>query len=465
MSVPFAAIVTPDSIVFTDPTGKTHTVSSDHTHFEQIKNLVREIGKNPQYPELFMDDLLELVTPAKMIIDRGEGKVTVEDGVVYYGNTPVHSTLTERILWGLREGFSMDPYIAFMENLMRNPSKRSVDQLFVFVERNKMGITEDGYILAYKRVRDDFKDIYSGKFDNSPGQIPYMIRNQVNDDPDVKCSQGLHVCAQSYLPSYGSYEGNKIVIVKVDPADVVSVPVDYNAGKMRCCRYEVLAEYEGSDKEDLLASKAVFNTDDFGDNPSEGARDCWGEEYGNDEDEDEDFNDDHEDSAEEFQIGDRIICIDDSDLGQTDIHKGGVYTVDEYDSDTREIYIGVGQNIGRYYDSSRFELWFENSESDDYDRGYDYGFKKGAEKVDVGIKPDGTPKYIKGFSDGWHDGFKSVTEQPETSEDISSPSGSNIVPLGPERDIRVVSASQTPMNVSPNIGIRFDPISGKFRPI
>ena len=57
---------------------------------------------------------------------------------------------------------------------------------------------------------------------------------------------GLHAGALNYVASYGSVESNdRIVIVKINPADVVSVPSDCNCEKLRTCRYEVVGEYQG----------------------------------------------------------------------------------------------------------------------------------------------------------------------------------------------------------------------------
>jgi len=39
-------------------------------------------------------------------------------------------------------------------------------------------------------------------------------------------------------------EEDKIVIVKINPKDVVSVP-DYDTRKLRCCKYKVIDEYSG----------------------------------------------------------------------------------------------------------------------------------------------------------------------------------------------------------------------------
>ena len=125
---------------------------------------------------------------------------------------------------------------------MENPSLRAVEELYGFLEVCMLPITEDGHFLAYKKVRSDFKDIYSGTMDNSVGQVLDMPRNSVDEDKDRTCSSGLHFCAKSYLSHFGSWNssGNRVVVVKINPRDVVAIPSDYNNAKGRTCRYEVV---------------------------------------------------------------------------------------------------------------------------------------------------------------------------------------------------------------------------------
>ena len=151
-----------------------------------------------------------------------------------------------------QDGFPIDPMVRFMENLMQNPSKRSVDQVYGFLEKNSLPITEDGYFLAYKKVRTDYLDIYTGTVDNSIGQVVQMDRNLVDDNPESHCSTGLHFCSESYLNGFGG-GGDPVMILKINPADVVSIPTDYNGAKGRCMRYEVVAQVNG-DPKDAFAS-------------------------------------------------------------------------------------------------------------------------------------------------------------------------------------------------------------------
>ena len=81
------------------------------------------------------------------------------------------------------------------------------------------------------------------------------------------------------------------MIVKIDPADVVSVPSDCNYEKLRTCRYEVVGEYQGELLKPLYSS--VF-TDDY-DDESEYENDAMDSDYWDQfDDEDEDFEDEDE---------------------------------------------------------------------------------------------------------------------------------------------------------------------------
>lgn len=219
--------------------GKSHTVSKDtHMNYDKIVNALK--AKD-------WDALAELVEPAKAIVNFSKGHVKIENGVVFWKDAPFNNALSTRMIEMYQEGFPVDPMVRFMENLMANPSKRSVDQLYGFLEKNSLPITEDGHFLAYKKVRQDYYDIHSGKFDNSVGQVIEMDRNLVDDNPASYCSTGLHFCSESYLQSFGSAD-DPVMILKINPADVVSIPTDYNGAKGRCMKYKVIAEVRGDPK-------------------------------------------------------------------------------------------------------------------------------------------------------------------------------------------------------------------------
>jgi acyl carrier protein len=240
----FPFTVSPSSITMMVK-GKTYTITQDsHPNYTKI----REALKNKEY-----DVAKDLVDVAVSINNFGQGKITVQNGVIHYAGTPLHNALTSRVLQQMNEGFDVQPMLTFLENLMQNPSMRAVDELYGFLEQNSLPITEDGHFVAYKRVRDDYMDFYTGKMDNSVGKEVKMERNQVDDDKDRTCSKGLHFCSLEYLPHYYSNQG-RIVIVKINPADVVSIPSDYNNAKGRACRYVVIEEYLGNQSNEKFKS-------------------------------------------------------------------------------------------------------------------------------------------------------------------------------------------------------------------
>lgn len=166
-----------------------------------------------------------------------------EGGVVQYKGDDVDPVISDRILKMIEEGFDHKPMLRFLENLYLNPSYRAIKELYNFLKHNHLPITPDGYFLAYKAVKSDFKDKYTGEIDNSVGSTPKMKRYMVDDNANAGCSQGLHVGDISYVTDYAT-GSDKIVICKVNPANVVSVPTDSDCKKVRCCEYEVVAIYE-----------------------------------------------------------------------------------------------------------------------------------------------------------------------------------------------------------------------------
>src|SRR5262249_46214547 len=127
----------------------------------------------------------------------------------------------------------------FWERLSKNPSYRSVNQLYTFMKHSGIPLTTEGKILTYKAVRSDYRDCHSGKFDNHPGVTQKMPRNKISDDPQVACDEGFHVGAMGYVRNFGG-SGSRIVVCEVDPENVVSIPHDARSQKMRVCEYKVI---------------------------------------------------------------------------------------------------------------------------------------------------------------------------------------------------------------------------------
>lgn len=232
------AVITDSSITLTGPDFVPRAIPSSHPNFGQIRDLLEQ-GAEWSVVE-------KLVDLPSAIVTYTNGRIKVVDGELFFDNEPVHNGLASRILSLIsdKREATAEPLIRFMEKVSRNPSRRSVQGLYEWLEKSNLPITPDGDIIAWKIVRNDYRDIYTGRFDNSVGKVVEVARNQVDEDPDRTCSYGLHFCSSGYLPHYGTGSGSRVVVVKIDPADVVAFPRDYNTAKGRACRYKVIGEVD-----------------------------------------------------------------------------------------------------------------------------------------------------------------------------------------------------------------------------
>lgn len=230
--------------------GQQHTINREtHPNFDKAITAIREED---------WDAIPDLVDMSRAVANftSENGDIEVKDGDVYYLGRPFHNAMTDRLIAMLEEGFPVDALCNFLSRLKQNPSKRAVDELYGFLENNDLPLTSDGYFLAYKKVREDYKDIHSGTFDNSIGSVCSMPRNEVNEDKDQTCSTGLHFCSLEYLPRFGRSHGDRVVILQIDPKDVVSIPSDYNNAKGRACSYKVIAEHNAENRDTTSAFTA-----------------------------------------------------------------------------------------------------------------------------------------------------------------------------------------------------------------
>lgn len=239
--------------------GKPLMCDKKHYNYEKIITILKSKEKInlKELEDLFSMEITIKKASKKLDIIRGQ--------VIYKGNV-IDNVLTKKIISMIKEGFDVQYMINFLDNLLDNPSKTAIDELYQFMEIGEIPISKDGYLYAYKKVREDFKDIYSGKFDNSIGKIVKMNRSEVDDNREKTCSNGLHFCSFDYLKNFGSNaEDNcKIVVVKVNPKDVVSIPIDYNFTKARCCKYvvvkDITKDYFKSlkNKKKILEKSSIF---------------------------------------------------------------------------------------------------------------------------------------------------------------------------------------------------------------
>lgn len=272
----YAQFVSNSSITVHFVNGDSHVWPSSHPNFESVKEALKRNAPASEVRAL-MDTVARLKESIAPLAAATAGDVKVTREGVFYKGTQVRLSVTEKILRFVAEGFDATPYVNFLEKLFKNPRKSAVESLYDFLEANQIAITEDGDFIVFKKVRNDYKDIHSGTFDNSVGTSPRVEAWQVEEDRSKTCSQGLHVCARHYLPHFGSGFGNRVVICKVNPADVVAVPYDYNNAKMRVCAYEVIGELNDQQKAEIFDDKLLVRPGDNSEDVS------WGGSWAEDE--------------------------------------------------------------------------------------------------------------------------------------------------------------------------------------
>lgn len=229
-----ASIINPDSITFYY-NGKMNHVVSSNINFGSIKKAILENR---------FEDIETLLNPYAVVEQKTNGVLKVDGNDIFYKEDKLPSTLANRLVDIIQSGISnLDSYLKFLENTYNNPSSNSREQLYQFIEHKEMPITDDGCILAWKGVSADYLDKHSGKFSNKVGTVNQMPRRDVDDNPGNHCSKGFHVGSKEYADSWAGSDG-KLMIVKYDPADAVSVPSDHNFEKLRVSKYTVIAEAE-----------------------------------------------------------------------------------------------------------------------------------------------------------------------------------------------------------------------------
>jgi hypothetical protein len=167
--------------------------------------------------------------------------------------------LAARLAREMDEGRSGKDLLAFVERLFENPSMRARQQFYSCLKHFDLEILPNGMVRGWKGVRADMYSIQSGSLDliqgtadcdghvyNGVGETVECFREAVQDDPMITCSHGLHVGAFRYARSFGQ----RVVEVHFSPEDVVSIPADHDAEKLRVCKYTVVSEYKETPKQD-----------------------------------------------------------------------------------------------------------------------------------------------------------------------------------------------------------------------
>ena len=241
-----AYIVTDNSITMVIK-GKPYTISDSNASFTEVKNRIA----NEDF-----DGIENLFDTGAAVGSFTKGNIVVQNNTVLYKGEVVHNHVVDRIFDFMRQGLPYKPLVNFLDKLLQNPSRRATQELYAFLEHKNMPLTPDGNFLAYKSVRADYTDHRTGKFSNTVGSVLEMARNEVCDNADIGCSFGFHAGSLSYAQSFGG-AGSILLIVEINPSDVVSIPKDCNCQKLRTWKYKVVGTFERPLTEPLVSQYSV----------------------------------------------------------------------------------------------------------------------------------------------------------------------------------------------------------------
>lgn len=226
-------------------------------------------------------DLFDITKAVARRFARLSTRITASDNRLYHDGDEVDNSLARKILEFIEAGLfeeKAEPLLKFMEKAYDNPEEHSRKQLFDWLERHDFSINEDGDILGYKAVNprpvpgtNDLADHghlyqsitsgankvvvdgfeYTGNVPQSIGSVVEIPRSDVIFDPTEGCAAGLHVSNFRYanwFREHGRGTWNAVILlVAVNPRDVVSVPTESDWEKIRVRAYRVVRQEEVTD--------------------------------------------------------------------------------------------------------------------------------------------------------------------------------------------------------------------------
>ena len=251
---------TNDTILVVDDSG-VKTARADHPKWSEICDLYNQITYVAPVDSgngVFVGPTTELLNAMDMktaVENYTVGLLSVNALGVTYNGRQLHTIDAERLMAFMRDKLSYKPIANYIARKMKNPSARAIKEMYNFLEHKGMPLTLRGTFIAYKGVSPDFWSIRgnkdtvvlqgqvngSGQILNTIGSTIEVERSSVDDDFRQGCAAGLHVGSLAYARDWGK----RVILVEVDPADVVSVPDDCSCQKLRCCKYTIVGEYSG----------------------------------------------------------------------------------------------------------------------------------------------------------------------------------------------------------------------------
>lgn len=222
--------------------------------------LIEELAKGD---DADLEVILSMATIRNFIVYATQGRISLTDEGIAFMGTMITSYMTERIIRHHKEGVDVAPMLAFMDRVMSHPVEGIQTDIYKWCEVGDMPFTEEGNIIAYKKVRMDYKSYHASPdgthLDHPIGGYVDMERSAVDPRRDNTCSTGLHFCSFDYLNRYQGENTGRILILSIDPQDVIAIPTDYNQTKGRACRYKIMGELPLEDAQKFFSGKLVVS--------------------------------------------------------------------------------------------------------------------------------------------------------------------------------------------------------------
>ena len=217
-----------------------------------LEDLIKKYD-NKRFAKEILDDYLTI-----------NGEINLYGNTLFFDNKKLDNTTSNIIVTELLNNGKIPKktLLNFLEKLYNNTSSYVRSQFLPWIAyttqkgNTLFSIAPDGDVLGYKgfylnedkemvSVHSGFaivngKEEY-GQIRNLPDDIIEMPRDMVEDDPSVGCSTGLHIGTYEYASSFA---GSHMMLVKFNPKDIVSVPTECEAQKIRVCKYKVIGRIE-----------------------------------------------------------------------------------------------------------------------------------------------------------------------------------------------------------------------------
>ena len=221
------------TLVFTD----THL--SYKEALEHLSNVVNTylFYQSQKITEDDYNFFVELQDTSHLVKSWSNGALSISGTSVTYNGTVLTDQLADFLLEKfLRNPHATDEFEAwakFVTALNNAQSLEIHNNLFAFLQKQDLYITSDGRIFGFKAVRENYKDIYSGTVDWTPGTTPpRMATKDVSRNSALTCAQGYHFSSWNYMKFFARH-GSPILLMEADIADICSIPDDHNNEKAR----------------------------------------------------------------------------------------------------------------------------------------------------------------------------------------------------------------------------------------